>query len=414
MADNKNALRSGAFIIASAVVALAVVIIVSGPERFAAKSEYKAVFSIDEDLQGLRAGDQVRIGGVRVGSIREVVVNDQAETPDIEVIIELPKRYTLREGTTMSVGGLIGSAWLNIDSLGKPGAPPLAANGVIQGEPSALTKLNLIAPKIEAVVDDVRTKTLPKIDAAIDEYRMLASDARTKSLPEVEKAATAGREMIERLRNQIQPLMDGYLAVAAEAQKAVKNVGDFVGPADGAANFDFRKALANIKDATGKINEELPEILKKVNSALDAMNERLTQLKGTAEDLRASMANMREVSAQVREILVDNRVRIDRIISSVEGTANNAKAFTAEILRRPSRLIWKDDATTQNNLSVYFSAREFAEGAQELNDAAGSLRDALKDPRIDAEEVRRRLQKLELSFERFNQVENKLYQSVEP
>lgn len=414
MAVNPNAMRSGIFIVAAAIVSLAVVIVVSGPERFAAKVEYKAKFQIDADLQGVRAGDEVRIGGVRAGTVRSVVVNDIAEIPTITVTFAMPKKFTLREGSTISVGGLIGSAWLNIDSLGGPGAPPLQPGETIEGQPSALTKISLIAPKIDGIIQDVRTKTLPAVDRAIDQYRALAADAQARNLPAIESASKTAQALLEDVRAQIKPMVDRYAGVTEAAKIAATNIGDFIGPGEGAASLDFRKSLANIKDSTGKIKEELPELTASAKQALKQINDRLEALKGTAEDLRLVMSNARDVSAEVREILLDNRPKIDRIIASVEATTNNAKAFTAEVLRRPSRLLWKDDPKTQGNLTVYHTAREFGEGAQELNDAAATLREAMRDPRVSEDEIKRLLETLQLSFDRFNKVEEKLYKSVQP
>jgi len=414
MAANGNALRSGIFIVSAALVCLAVVIVVSGPDRFASKTKYVAVFGVTDDLQGVRAGDEVRVGGVRVGNVKSVVVNTEIEVPDIRVTVMLPTKYVVREGATISVGGLIGSAWLNVDSLGASANSRLPEGGVIQGAPSALTRLSQLAPKLDAILADVKSRTLPGIDRTIEEYRLVAADARAKNLPAIETAANTARQLLEDVRAQITPIIERYAGVTTAAQRAATNIGDFVGPGDGPASFDFRKSLANVKDATGTAKEQLPIITEKVKTVLDQLDERLTQLKGTADDLRTSMANAREATGEIREILVDSRTRIDRIVASVEATTNNAKAFSSEVLRRPSRLIWRDDAKTQNNLGVYQSARQFAEGAQELNDAAAMLRDALRDPRITDEELKRRVKLLETSFDKFGTVEEQLYNSVKP
>ncbi len=398
----------------AALVCLAVVIVVSGPDRFASKTKYVAVFGVTDDLQGVRAGDEVRLGGVRVGNVKSVVVNTEIEVPDIRVTVMLPTKYVVREGATISVGGLIGSAWLNVDSLGASANSRLPEGGVIQGAPSALTRLSQLAPKLDAILADVKSRTLPGIDRTIEEYRLVAADARAKNLPAIETAANTARQLLEDVRAQITPIIERYAGVTTAAQRAATNIGDFVGPGDGPASFDFRKSLANVKDATGTAKEQLPIITEKVKTVLDQLDERLTQLKGTADDLRTSMANAREATGEIREILVDSRTRIDRIVASVEATTNNAKAFSSEVLRRPSRLIWRDDAKTQNNLGVYQSARQFAEGAQELNDAAAMLRDALRDPRITDEELKRRVKLLETSFDKFGTVEEQLYNSVKP
>lgn len=412
MAGQGNALRSGVFIVAAAIISLAVVIVVSGPERFAAKTEYVVLFRIEDDLQGIRAGDEVRLGGLRVGTVKKVEVDAAKDPAEIRVIVALPAKYVLKQGATVSVGGLIGSAWLNIDALGTGGILP--PGGILTGGPSALTRLGLMAPKIEAALEDVRTKTLPLVDQAINEYRLLAADARQKSLPEVAAAAENARKLLEEARAQITPIIDRYFGTADAAKTALDNIAALVGPKGGQTNVDFQQTLSNLNQTTATLRDEVPEITARVKTALDQANERLANFKAISDDLKVVMANTKDISAEVRSVLLDNRAKIDRTLTSVEETARNARMFTAEILRRPSRLLWKDDPKTQGNLTVYHSAREFATGAQELNDAAASLRDALRDPRISEDELRRRVQLLEATFDRFNQVEDRLYRSIQP
>lgn len=412
MAGQGNALRAGVFIVAAAVVSLALVIVVSGPERFAAKTEYVAVFRVEDDLQGVRAGDEVRLGGLRVGTVKRVDVDVEKDPAEVRVTFAIPAKYQLRQGATMSVGGLIGSAWLNIDALGTGGVLP--PGGVLLGGPSALTRLGLMAPKIEQALADVRTRTLPLIEQTIQDYRQLAVDAREKSLPQVAAAADNARKLLEELRGQIKPVLDRYYAVADSARTAMDNIGALVGPSGGPTNTDFQQTLSNLNKATATLRDELPEITARVRTALDQANERLSKLQDVADDLKVTMANAKDVSAELRSVLIDNRAKIDRTLTSVEESARNARMFTAEILRRPSRLLWRDDPQTQTNLQVYHSAREFATGAQELNDAVAALRNALRDPRLSEEEFQRRLQQLDESFRRFTEVEDKLYRAVRP
>lgn len=410
MPANRNAVTAGIFIVTAALMALGVVVVVSGPDRFTAKQSYVAVFDINENLQGIRSGDQVRLGGIRVGNVTSVDLDSESTPPLLKVGISLPKKYVLKQGATVSVEALIGSASLNIDSLGT--GTILPEGGRLDGNPSFLTKIGNIVPKIEEILADVRHNTLPKAEAALDEYRSLAADARKNLMPRLASAAEEGEATIKRFTNELNKILDAYYAVMADARVAVRNVGDFIGPSTGPATLDFKQTIANLKDSTTTLKDELPQITQRAKKVLDLIDERVTALKSTTDDLKETMANIRVVTGDARTLLTDNRARIERMIASLEGTAANAKLFSAEVLRRPSRLIWRDDPKTTNNLSVYFTAREFAEGAQELNDATQSLKDALKDPRITSEELQRRLDTMNAAFDRFSAVEDKLYKSV--
>ena len=66
------------------------------------------------------------------------------------------------------------------------------------------------------------------------------------------------------------------------------------------------------------------------------------------------------------------------------------------------------------NLNIYDSARQFAEGANELNDAATSLRDALKTGGATQKEIQEMVNRLEQTFTKFRDVEGKLWTEVKP
>jgi ABC-type transporter Mla subunit MlaD len=418
MASNANAARAGAFIVGAAVVSLAVVVLVSSPDFFQEHQQYVAVFRIDDDLQGLKQGDDVQLGGFRVGSVKAVDIveappkqvgattapsstqmseEEDASGGEVRVTITVPKRYQLRKGAAVKVSGLIGGAKLNIYQLGDPNGELLQKNGEIAGTGGVLKKLDAAAAKMDKLMARLNSEIVPDVKSAVQKYGKLADD---------------GSVLVKDVQGRIEGVIEKYNRVADSAATAMTHVGDFIGPGDGPASKDFKSAMADIKDTTASLKKNVPELQAKVSTLLDTVQKKIDGLDQTLADLKETMANAKGVTGKLDTTLADNKAKINRIISSLEGTVANAKLFSAEVLRRPSRLIWRDDEKTQENLAVYHSARDFAEGAQELNDAAASLRDAIKDPRISDAEVRRRLEQLDAMFEKFGPVEQKLYQSV--
>jgi hypothetical protein len=82
------------------------------------------------------------------------------------------------------------------------------------------------------------------------------------------------------------------------------------------------------------------------------------------------------------------------------------------VRRSPWRLLYKPAPGEMANLNLYDAARQFAEGAGDLNDAAVSLRDVLKDPDAKPEHVQKLMDRLDASFSEFQTVEQKLWTSV--
>ena len=64
------------------------------------------------------------------------------------------------------------------------------------------------------------------------------------------------------------------------------------------------------------------------------------------------------------------------------------------------------------NLNLYDSARQFAEGANDLNDAASALRDALASKDVDGKQVQALVNKLDDTFNSFRKVETQLWDRV--
>src|SRR3954466_14978091 len=141
MEKKRNALRSGIFIILSIILAVAIVIGIKGLDRILDPVDRRTVrFTLQDDLGGLRVGDDVRIGGFKVGQIREIEVVPPSDPrlansssmkattapitqPQILVTFAVPKKYEIREGARVGIQGTVtGASWLNFDSLGT-GAP---------------------------------------------------------------------------------------------------------------------------------------------------------------------------------------------------------------------------------------------------------------------------------------------------
>ena len=104
--------------------------------------------------------------------------------------------------------------------------------------------------------------------------------------------------------------------------------------------------------------------------------------------------------------------KISGMLASLKATSDNLKNASAEIRHSPWRLLYTPKKGEMGNLNIYDSARQFAEGANDLNDAAQALRDALHDKAAQPEQIRALMDKVEKSFGKFDDVEKKLWAEV--
>src|SRR5438045_5202270 len=73
MAKDRNALKSGLFIIVTVAAVLAIVVALKGLDRFSEPQELRAVwFSLKDDVGGLQVGADVRVGGYKGGVVKDI------------------------------------------------------------------------------------------------------------------------------------------------------------------------------------------------------------------------------------------------------------------------------------------------------------------------------------------------------
>lgn len=390
---DRNAFKAGLFILLSIAAIVAIIVGIKGLGALALPhNAYVATFSLKDNVGGLRVGDEVRVGGVKLGTVRDIefVPGEGERDPMIRVKFRLPRYVGLTTDARVVVESTVtGTSNLNIENI-KPGQTPLADGGEIKGYPSGLSTLfatlGEVAPEVKNVVGDVRTTTVPKVNAAVDEYKGLASDLRAK----------------------VEPAYAKYENVADRGSEALSQVRDVFGE----SKDDFKTTVANLSAATGTVKEKIGPILEKVDGGLAKAQESIDKVNLTLDEVQKSAENARDISGNIRGILSNNRTRIEEMIASLKATGDNLKGASAEIRRSPWRLLYKPGSGDMANLNLFDSAREFAEGANDLSDAATALRDALKNPAVDEAEISSLVKRLDQTFEKFGKMEAELWKQV--
>jgi ABC-type transporter Mla subunit MlaD len=388
----RNAFKAGLFIVTSVALIIGVIVAIKGIGRFIEPNQVRtATFTLTDDVSGLRIGDDVRVGGLKVGIVRSLSIDVAHDDKPalITVTFHMPRRLVLRDGARLGVQNTItGAAWVNFDTLGS--GKPLADDVVLKGQPGAyaqiLNSVSTLAPEIQAVVHDVRTITLPKVNTTVDNTSALTADLRGR----IEGIVTRYNTATDRLAELLTHLRDVF----------------------GESKTDLRTTIANLKDATGTVKEKLPPILEKLDGALTKANTGLENAQQAIKDLGTTMDHAKGISGDVRSIITRNRSRIDELVQSVKDAGDNLKYATAEIRRSPWRLLYKPRPGEVANLNLFDAARDFAEGANDMSDAATALRDALKDPKADPAMIQKLVNQLDDNFAKFQKVENELWKRV--
>ncbi|HEX8522716.1 MAG TPA: MlaD family protein [Tepidisphaeraceae bacterium] len=375
MHSDRNAFKAGLFIVLSVFLIILVVVGIKGVSRLLEPHQTRVVyFRLTDDVGGLQVGDDVRIGGLKVGAVRALEIDQMPATGDkplVAVTFNMPRRLVLKTGARVSVQGtLTGTSWLNIEDMG--GGQPLAAVATLQGSPGSYAQvfsaLGEVAPEVRELVRDVRGVTVPRVNETLASFK----------------------------------------GTGERASEAMVQVRDLIGD----TKTDLRGTAANLNVATGTIKQKLPGLLDKVDTVLATVKASVDSAYSALEDIKTTMVNAKELTGAARSIVMGNRGKLDGFVTNLKTASDNLKAATAEIRRSPWRLLYKPGKGEMANLNLYDAARQFAEGAGDVSDAAVSLRDALKDPRVDQATLQKLINRLDDSFGGFKKVEDDLWKQV--
>lgn len=402
MQNERNALKAGIFMLVSLALIVAVVIAIKGVGRFLEPTQDGTiVFNLNDDIGGLSTGDEVRIGGAKVGAVHKVEFAQSEGKPVVEVSFSVPKRFELHKNAEVAIQTTVtGVSVLNISDLGS--GELLAPGQVLVGHPGALTALLGAGPDLMGIIHDVRAVTMPKVNSAIDKVGDTVTIYKGTG-----ESATA---LIKQVGGKIDPIVDKYNVVMDTGKTTLQNIGDVFGD----TKADFRTTVANLRDATGTVKERLPGLFDKVDGMLAKVTTAVDDAGVALQDVKKVAANTRDISQTVRQVINNNRGKLESMIASLKITGDNLKNATAEVRRSPWRLLYKPGPGEMANLNLYDSARQFADGANQLSDAAASLRDALHDPDVDQAQVQKLIEKLDSTFANFGQVEQDLWKQVQP
>ena len=161
----RREIKVGAFVLAG-LVATGGVIFMIGEERqlFKSKVDYQVAFT---DVQGLRPGSPIRMGGVDIGTVSKVAYAADQKDYKIHVTVAIISDQATRIKTdsvaTIEGKGLLGDKMITV-TIGSPTAPSLEPGSSIRAKEAEdftqmIAKLGSISVKVERVVDNLERTT---------------------------------------------------------------------------------------------------------------------------------------------------------------------------------------------------------------------------------------------------------------
>jgi paraquat-inducible protein B len=313
MSQKASPAAIGAFVL-GAVALIVTGLLTFGSGKFLKDTEnYVLVFR--GNAKGLNIGAPVSFRGVKFGSVTDIqlIWDSSTDQAFVEVLVEVD-----------------GDAFREVES--QPGVDRAEDKEVLSylidelGLRAKLAPLSLVTGQLYIEFD-----FFPDTEAKL--YGFNTKYAEFPTLPStIEELENVLRTVLERLKDL--PIRD----LADQMAAAIQGINKFIDrPAIKDAPEVLHQALVNLRDLSGKLNEQVAPLTKS-----------LTQ---TSDEASATLAD-------VRQIMRDDRGEIVRLAESVENAAQQAQ----QVLNKTGNLVSAVDVVAIDRL------------VQELSRAAASIR----------------------------------------
>lgn len=315
-----------------AMAGLVVFLIGDEKSLFKPKRSFHALF---DDVEGLKRGSPVRMGGIDVGAISGIKYGDDPADAKLHVTIEVNvnEAARVREGSTVSIEakGLLGDKMLVV-AVGDPAKPPLASGATLPvakagGVTELLGRASSIGSKVEGVVDNLERTTSTLADEQLGKDLRGAVGALNAVLGKLDRGeGYAGRLLTDPEEAQrISRTLANLEQTSAELARAARGVNQIVVRVNTGPGFAHEViygessagALAQFGGAAGELALTLRGIREGDSVTHDLLyggdgSGRITDdLAAVSRDLRAIVAGVRAGRGTIGALLVDPSVYED-------------------------------------------------------------------------------------------------------
>lgn len=446
MKPRKQDFLLGLAVIVFLVLFLITVLFLARP-RLGPTRPIMVIFPQEEAIAPVAKGSDVLLSGaVKVGQVTAVHFAEMnVESPrgshanlvvEVDALIEkaLPLYGDCQITTEMPLIG--GTGTLVILNVGTPGVP--LPPGPIRGLPAegvaALTTITrrltepggiidrvdqMLDPDLEGSLMNRVMLTLTDVNAITGELRLqLSVEERNTLLGKMQAILDDIHVVSTALRDQAQvstpDSIIGKLSYALDLVHAdLQSVLEMIQSSQPLV----RDTLNNLQHAARVIDQDLVEPLRTQVNPTDP--DSLVAKAHTAMDnVNSITADFKLVSAAMKDMLILDGQKVTLILDNLQEMSAQLSATSRELRLNPARLIWGPSRGEQKRVAAFEAARDFAQAAQSLDQAATDLRNILQatPPGELTPEDQRRIQamyqSLQASFDRFDRAQRYFWQQM--
>jgi ABC-type transporter Mla subunit MlaD len=384
MPQKNNELKVGVTVVVIVLLALTVIAFIGRWDSlFRSEKTFRVRFLQQYGVEGLRTSDPVAIGGVTLGRVQEIRTDIDKEDGQLYIVVisDIPSYIDIYSDARVTVEGkLLGDGGrlvvLHTGQHGKKLGPDDCVEGLPPRGLSQIYRMldtsdpSSMAGMITYQLDAKKEDSLlAKLQTSMDDLNAISANIRHETTA-AEKASIAAKvhEVIDNI-NVITTSVRGELDRDNSKATLVK-----LYSALDNLNEGLVTARQMLNDNRPKVDETMTHIANTAKN-LDAELDRtksdslLTKIHGSVDAAQKGLENFRDISQTGVELVVVNRENLQAMVDNFVETSAHLKATAKDVRQNPWLLLYKPDQPEREYGNLMSAARSFSDAAGALDHA---------------------------------------------
>jgi virulence factor Mce-like protein len=248
-----------------------------------------------DDLMGLDVESPVRMAGVKVGTVQEILLRDNRAV--VRIALKPDVRLPASTRATIVSRGLVGEK--NLALTAQPGDRELLPEGtIIPSDPSG--DINTFIGKASGITEDLQKLT-----------HALASSMKD------EKSGSSLGELI------------------ANSNKAVEELSALIRE----NREDIHASSASMRKTMQTLETELPLVMRDLRQSARVINKLSEEIPGMLNSSKTFFDQGNILARNMNDTFVDNRENLYRILFELRLASENLEAFSGDVRRNPWKVL---------------------------------------------------------------------------